>query len=83
MFFLLIPVAWLAIMALLACVCRAAALADRPGEAPAGPIGQRIVLGSVAFSSTPRARGVQHPASPPIAHLRRPSRRRAVAHAGR
>jgi hypothetical protein len=57
MLWLLIPIAWLAVLTLFVCLCRVAADADvDPSSAavPYGPIGQRIALSRLpARSGTP------------------------------
>jgi hypothetical protein len=48
MLFILVPIAWLAIMTLLVAACRVAAQGDAqlssPAHAPSGPIGFKLIL---------------------------------------
>lgn len=56
MLFILIPIVWLAVLALFVCICRVAADADLDpagAVAPYGPIGERLVLSR--FSRSPIA----------------------------
>jgi hypothetical protein len=83
--FFLIPSAWLAVLALLVCVCRIAADADAAptsGIVPSGPIGERIILSHTPVALPPDSRRPHDQRE--ALRSRRPQRRRqAVAHAGR
>ena len=90
MLLILIPLAWLAIAAMLVVLCRAAARADAP-PAPGvtdhlGSIGERLVLGE--GSAVPRLAGTRslpdaasrRQATPPLTPRRPAPRRRITAH---
>ena len=87
MLFLLIPIAWLSILALLVAVCRAAAQGDAQFSAPAqaspGSIGFKLIL---ARASSPLPATARRPHGRtalrhgPAASTRR---RRLAAHGGR
>jgi hypothetical protein len=88
MLFLLIPIAWLAVLTLFVCLCRVAADADvDPSSAvvPYGPIGQRIVLARLAASAgAPATRRRPHSAgSARLPSGRSAGRRRGAAHGTR
>jgi hypothetical protein len=87
MLWLLIPIAWLAVLTLFVCLCRIAADADvDPSSAavPYGPIGQRIVLSrfSTTSSSAPSRSRRSHGRSTATFLPRRAGsgRRRGAAH---
>jgi hypothetical protein len=85
MLILLIPIAWLAVLTLLVCLCRVAARADAdPSSAvvPYGPIGQRIVLSRLAASSGAPTRLRRSHATGGVGLLsgRSAGRRRGAAH---
>jgi len=85
MLLILIPTAWLSAIALVAILCRMAALGDAPRSAPAGErslaaIGERIVLSPRPIRLAPQIRrpSGHTPGSHPV---RRPAaRRRLPAH---
>jgi hypothetical protein len=90
MLLILIPLAWLAIVAMLVVLCRAAARADAPPAPGAtdylGSIGERLVLGE--GRPTPRLAGTRsfpdaarrRQAAPPLTPRRPAPRRRIPAH---
>jgi hypothetical protein len=84
MLWLVIPIAWIAVLTLFVCLCRIAADADvDPASVavPHGPIGQRIVLSRFAPSpgTSPRIRrSPGHSTSGPM--HRHAGRRRGAAH---
>jgi len=86
MLFILLPTAWLAVLALLVCVCRMAAKADGSRVSSgtlAGPIGERIVLSSMPIAPPAQTRRPRGQRAPLHSARPAPSRRRVAAHVGR
>jgi hypothetical protein len=91
MLLILIPLAWLAVVAMLVILCRAAARADAPSAATAnylGAVGERLVLGE--RPSAPRLNGRlsfpqathRRQAAPRLTPRRPAPRRRRIASHG-
>ncbi len=87
MLFVLIPVAWLAILALFVAVCRAAADGDAqlsPTAPPlSGPIGMRLTLAPAPAAPRRPARRPHRRQSPQRGAGAATRRRRLTAHSGR
>lgn len=87
MLFVLIPIAWLAILALFVCVCRAAADGDAqlsPAAPPlAGPIGTRLVLSQAPAGPAGATRRPHRRLAPQRVAATATRRRRLTAHSGR
>jgi hypothetical protein len=83
MLLIVIPIAWLAVIALFVAVCRIAADADAgPSPAtgpPTGSIGQRLILSSSQPAPAPHS-GRAHRARSPLSAGHPARRRRVAAH---
>ena len=83
MLFILIPIAWLAILTLFVAVCRIAADADAERaslpRSPSGPIGVRLVLSRAPSALAAQARR-PHRRHPLQTRRPTPRRRRVAAH---
>lgn len=82
MLFILIPIAWLTIIAVLVAACRAAAAGDALGpalDAADAPIGPRLTLRHGADADATVHGRRAHPATPRLRAPHRTGRRRIVA----
>jgi hypothetical protein len=86
MLFILIPIAWLSILALFVAVCRAAADGDAqlsPAAPPlSGPIGTRLVLAHDLLAPARSARRPHRRQAPQRVAATASRRRRLAAHGG-
>lgn len=82
MLFILIPIAWLAMLTVLVAICRAAADGDAEpsaGGLPCGPIGERLVLSQAPSMRAPHT-GRAHRTTPRLRSGQPARRRRVAAH---
>jgi hypothetical protein len=80
MLFILIPIAWLALLTLLVCICRIAARADvEPSllATPATRVAESIALSRTVLAAPPARRS--HPRRPRLAAQRPTARRSRLA----
>lgn len=84
MLFIVIPIAWLAVITLFIAVCRVAAGGDAEpslaADLSSGSIGERLVLSDAHFAPVPHS-GRAHRARRPLS-AGHPARRRRVAASG-